>query len=126
MVSLSGRDVLLRTLEPLSRHQRGSLHPGLEKQKVTSRISDLRVQQAQEHGRIVGLPAIFAQEVAALADFLTDCRIWSDVTLTFDGEVVTHCPGRWRVPVNGEWWILFNWLKGVGPLEMRLWREDDG
>jgi len=98
----------------------------LEFQDVTFRISDLRVRQAQQHGRIVGLPKAFAEEVAALADFLMDCHLWSDVTLLFDGEIVQQGQGVWGVPVTGDWWLVFGWESPLGPVELRLWREEDG
>lgn len=93
---------------------------------MVSRITDLRVQQAQQHGCIVGLPKDFAEEVAALADFLMDCRIWSDVTLVFDGEVMPHGPSHWRVPVKAGWWLVFGWTLQCGPVDLKLWREGDG
>ncbi|MCB4858231.1 hypothetical protein K7W03_01345 [Sphingobium sp. PNB] len=93
---------------------------------MVSRISDLRVEQAQRHGRIVGLSKDFAEEVAALADFLMDCHIWSDVTLLFDGEVIAYGPGRWRVPVADGWWLMFGWTPPFGPVELQLWHESDG
>ncbi|RWH69159.1 hypothetical protein [Mesorhizobium sp.] len=93
---------------------------------MKSRISDLRVLQAQQHGRIVGLPKTFAEEVAALADFLMDCHLWSDVTLPFEGEIVGCGPGRWRVPVAAGWWLMFDWVQRFGPVELQLWHEDDG
>lgn len=89
-------------------------------------MEDLRVQQAQQHGCIVGLPKDFAEEVAALADFLVDCHIWSDVTLLFDRDVKPHGPGRWRVPVEAGWWLMFGWTPPFGPVELELWHEDDG
>ncbi len=93
---------------------------------MVSRISDIRVEQAQRDGRIVGLPKDFAEEVAALVDFLIDCHIWSDLTLPFDGEVMAHGPGRWRVPVQDGWWLMFGWIPLFGPVELQLWHESDG
>ncbi len=93
---------------------------------MNSRIADLRVHQAQQHGRIVGLPAAFAEEVAALADFLMNCHYWSDVTMLFEDEIVVHGAGRWRVPVADGWWLMFGWARPFGPVELILWREDDG
>ena len=93
---------------------------------MTSRISDLRIQQAQQHGAIVGLPKAFAEELAALADFLLDCHLWSDVTLLFEGEVIAHGPGRWRVPIEDGWWLVFGWLPPFGPVELELWWADNG
>jgi hypothetical protein len=93
---------------------------------MVSRIRDLRVEQAQRHGRIVGLPEAFAEEVAALADFLTDTHLWSEVTLVFEDEIVRHAAERWRVPVAEGWWLIFGWVTPFGPVEMELWREDDG
>jgi hypothetical protein len=93
---------------------------------MVARIADLRVQQAQRHGRIVGLSKCFAEEVAALADFLVHCRLWSDVTLPFDGQVEKHGQTRWRVPVGAGWWIVFGWIASFGPVELEMWHEDDG
>ena len=93
---------------------------------MSPRVSDLRVHQAQQHGVIVGLPKPFAEEVAALADFLMDCHLWSDVTLPFEEELVAHSPTSWRVPVEGKWWLMFDWAKPFGPVALRLWHEDDG
>ncbi|MGX9181802.1 hypothetical protein [Mesorhizobium sp. BHbdii] len=93
---------------------------------MTSRISDLRVLQAQQHGCIVGLPKAFAEEVAALADFLMDCHLWSDATLLFEGEIVGCGRGRWRVPVTAGWWLVFDWMRPIGSVELQLWHEDDG
>lgn len=89
------------------------------------RIIDLRIEQAQRHGRIVGLPKVFAEEVAALADFLLACHMWSDVILPFDGEVIRHGGGRWRIPMKGRsgWWMTFKWMRPFGPIELELWRE---
>jgi hypothetical protein len=93
---------------------------------MNSRIADLRVQQAQQHGRIVGLPTAFAEEVAALADFLMDCHYWTDVTLIFENEIVAYAAGRWRIPVADGWWLSFGWVRPFGAIELALWRIDDG
>lgn len=94
---------------------------------MTSRISDPRVGQAWQHGCIDGLPEQVAGEVGALASFLLSCHIWSDVTLAFEeGAVTGHGPGRWRVPVTEDWWIVFAWLPPVGPTALELWHVDDG
>jgi hypothetical protein len=92
---------------------------------MVSRISDLRVEQAQRHGRIVGLPQNIAEEVAALSDFLTDCHIWSDVALLFEDQILAHGAGRWRVPVKAGWWLVFGWAEPFGPVELRLWHEHE-
>lgn len=92
---------------------------------MSPRISDLRVHQAQQHGVIVGLPNLFVEEVAALADFLLDCHLWSDVTLLFAQDIVAHSPTAWRIAVEGRWWLMFDWAKSLGPVDLRLWHEDD-
>lgn len=92
---------------------------------MVSRISDLRVEQARRHGRIVGLPTDFAEEVAALSDFLVDCHAWSDVSLPFDGAVDPHGTDRWRVPVDNDWWLTFRWDPPFGPVDLELWHDDD-
>tara|TARA_R110002020_G_scaffold161283_3_gene346235 strand:+ start:1630 stop:1974 length:345 start_codon:yes stop_codon:yes gene_type:complete len=110
----------------LSRRPRDLHRNGLECTHMISRISDLRIQQAQQHGCIVGLPKDFAEEVAALADFLMDCHIWSDVTLPFDGKVMPHGAGFWRVPLRDGWWLKFAWVPPYGPVDVQLWQDGDG
>ena len=87
---------------------------------MTHRITDLRVQQAQSAGIIVGLPRAFAEDVAIIADVLSDCHIWTDVLSMFPGEVERHDPGTWKVPVAPGWWMLFGWQAPWGPVELRL------
>jgi plasmid maintenance system killer protein len=86
---------------------------------VTGRIADLRVSQAQRHGIVVGLPRVTAQRIAALADFLGAAGDWRDLAVMFD-ELERHERTGWKVPVDGSWWLAFDWTEGVGAVNVRL------
>jgi plasmid maintenance system killer protein len=86
---------------------------------VTVRVSDLRVTQAQRHGIVVGLPRKEAQQIAMIADLLSATTEWRDLTFMFDR--LAHHEGRaWKVPVDQRWWLLFEWIEGFGPVNIRL------
>jgi hypothetical protein len=86
---------------------------------VISRISDLRVTQAQQFGLIVGLPREEAHQIAMIADLLTATHTWDDLTFMFDG-LAHHTGPVWIVPVNAKWTMAFEWVDGFGPVNIHL------
>lgn len=86
---------------------------------MISRISDLRVIQAQRFGVIVGLPRDDAYQIAIIADLLTATYDWGDLTLMFDG-LAHHAGPLWSVPVNANSAMAFEWIEGFGPFNIHL------
>lgn len=86
---------------------------------MVSRISDLRVTQAQEFGVIVGLPRDDAYQIAMIADLLTATHDWGDLTFMFD-RLAHHAGPVWTVPVTPQWTLAFEWMEGFGPINIHL------
>ena len=86
---------------------------------VISRVSDIRIIQAQRHGMIVGLPREDAYHIAMTADLLTVCTDWTDVHFGFPG-LARHSGRTWRIPVDQRWNMLFEWIPGFGAVNIRL------
>ncbi len=90
---------------------------------MTVRVRDLRVRQAQESGIIVGLPRAFAATTALVADLLVGTHIWSDAMLMF-ADIGRHQGATWKVPITEGWWMLFDWMDGIGAVELRMHNDD--
>jgi plasmid maintenance system killer protein len=86
---------------------------------VIHRISDLRVSQAQKHGRIVGLSREDARQIALKADLLTVVYSWSDLHFMF-ADLEQHSNGIWKIAIDRRWSLLFEWVEGFGPVNIRL------
>lgn len=86
---------------------------------MPQRISDLRVEQAQRHGRVVGLSRDVSETIAYAADLLASTVEWQDLAFLFD-DMQQLPGGDWSIPLDRNWAIGFKWMPGVGPVEIRL------
>lgn len=86
---------------------------------MVARISDPRVTQAVEHGRIVGLPPDDAHRIALIADMVTACATPLDLCFLFEG-LDREAQLTWRVTVDSRWTLAFEWIDGMGAIDIRL------
>lgn len=86
---------------------------------MASRISNLRITQARQYGRIVGRPPDEAEAIALVADLLMAVCEPRDLRYAFEG-VRRHKLTGFKVQVTDRWWIAFEWMDGVGTVDLRL------
>jgi len=86
---------------------------------MISRIYDQRIVRAQLTGFIEGVPTDTVLEIALVADLLLAVATWPDTRFMFDG-LARHGAETFKVPVEGVGWMLFEWVDGLGPVNLRL------
>jgi len=87
---------------------------------MNQRVIDIRVQQAQTYGVIVGLPKHVAEEIAEIADALEHAHYWTDVLALFGSDLRQLTGSTWGIRVDQQWSVLFEWESPWGAINIRL------
>jgi plasmid maintenance system killer protein len=85
-----------------------------------SRIIDQRLVEIHAARTIPDLPADLCQLAYRQMRYLLAARAWADLDIFT--RVADLADGRFAVPVQGKWVIVFAWTEGLGASELSLLR----